>query len=64
GMRVYNSAGEFIKNLAPGTDPQGLSHSFLWDGTNYLNQPCADGIYILYYLQPRQVSETKVLLLR
>ena len=64
GLKIYNSAGEFIDDLDPGTNPTGLSHSFSWDGSNYLKQKCASGIYIIYYLQPRKVSEAKILLLR
>jgi hypothetical protein len=65
GMKIYNSAGEFIVDLAHSNyDPTQLSHSFSWDGTNYLGQKCASGIYLIYYLQPRQVSEAKILLLR
>ncbi|HET9870455.1 MAG TPA: FlgD immunoglobulin-like domain containing protein, partial [bacterium] len=63
-MKVYNSVGEFIKDLDPGTNPSGQDHWFTWDGTNYLGQKCASGIYVIYYLQPLGVKEAKILLLR
>jgi hypothetical protein len=65
GLKIYNSAGEFIDNLTDqGTDPNGVAHSYLWDGTNYLHQKCAGGIYIIYAVEPLRIRESKILLLR
>ena len=65
GLKIYNSAGEFINNLNDdGTDPNGVAHAYLWDGTNYLHQKCASGIYIIYAIEPLRIREAKILLLR
>lgn len=63
-MKIYNSNGEFIKDLGQGVSSGVNSYSFSWAGTNYLNQPCASGIYIIYFLQPLGVKEAKILLIR
>jgi len=63
-MKIYNSAGEFINDLYPGTPPTGQSHYFLWDGLDKVGSPCASGIYIIYYVEPLKAREAKILLLR
>jgi hypothetical protein len=63
-MKIYNSTGEFIRDLDPGDNPGALENTFHWDGTNYLNQKCASGIYIIYFLEPLAVKEAKILLIR
>jgi hypothetical protein len=56
-LKVYNTAGEFIRDLsADYHDPTYLNnpimHPYFWNGTNYGNNPCASGIYILYLVEP------------
>jgi len=63
-MKIYNSAGEFINDLGPGTPPNGTSHSYLWNGTGAVGQACASGVYIIYYVEPYKVHEAKIILLR
>ena len=62
-MKIYNSAGEFIKNLS-GNPVAGDTHSFSWDGTDTVGSPCASGLYIIYYLEPLHVHEARIVLLR
>jgi hypothetical protein len=63
-VRIFNSAGEFIKDLGEGTPPTGPLHSFSWNGTNSNQQPCASGLYVIYCLRPGATNEAKILLLR
>jgi flagellar hook assembly protein FlgD len=65
-MKIYNSTGEFIKNLAPPviSASNGQDLWFTWDGTNSLGQKCASGIYVIYYQSPLTAKEAKILLLR
>jgi hypothetical protein len=63
-LKVYNSAGEFIKQLnQQGQSPPTID-SYNWDGTNMYGDKVADGIYILYLIEPFAAREAKVLLLR
>jgi flagellar hook assembly protein FlgD len=63
-LKIYNSAGEFIKQLnKPGQSPPTVD-SYSWDGTNMDGQKAADGIYIIYLLEPMASREAKVILLR
>ncbi len=66
-LKIYNSAGEFITLLKPLTNNQGLpvwDSWYNWDGTNMYGQKAADGVYIIYLLEPFAAKEAKVLLLR
>ena len=63
-LKIYNSAGEFIVDLGARNPSDGTSHSYLWNGQNYLNQNCASGVYIIYEVEPAKVREAKVVLLR
>jgi len=63
-LKVYNSAGEFIKQLnQQGQSPPTID-SYNWDGTNMFGDKVADGIYILYLVEPFAAREAKVLVLR
>lgn len=64
GVRVYNSAGEFVKDLGEGSPPSGQVRSYFWDGRNTSGGNCASGIYVLYALRPERTDEAKILLLR
>lgn len=44
-LKVYNVLGQEIKTIFDGTREAG-KHYFRWDGTNYLNQHVAAGIYL------------------
>jgi len=44
-LKVYNVLGQEIKTIFNGTRDTG-KHYFRWDGTNYLNQQVAAGIYL------------------
>ncbi len=51
-LRIYNSAGEFIKNMDLNTKTTPISKAYSWDGTNYNGDKCASGVYILYLIEP------------
>jgi hypothetical protein len=63
-LRVYNSAGEYIKTI----DSQQLSvpliASYFWDGTNRYGNPCASGVYILYLIEPFGTRTKRIVLIR
>ena len=44
-LKVYDVLGQEIRTIFNGTKETG-KHYFKWDGTNYLNQQVAAGIYL------------------
>ncbi len=65
-LKIYNTAGEFIKALVPNqTANQPITYAGPpWNGTNYANNPCASGIYLIYLVEPLDHKMKKVLLVR
>lgn len=63
-LRIFNSAGEYIRTLADETLTQPLSASYAWDGTNRYGDPCASGVYILCVQEPYSEKIRRVILLR
>jgi hypothetical protein len=64
-LRVYNTAGELIKTLAPPQNITGpVSAPYSWDGTNGSNEACASGVYILYLIEPLGQKQKKIILVR
>ncbi|HEY5039931.1 MAG TPA: hypothetical protein VIJ93_12745, partial [bacterium] len=64
-LSIYNSAGEFIKNLVP---PQqvngGFVNHYIWDGTNRYSEKCASGVYLIYCRKPTGLKLARVILIR
>ena len=44
-LKVYNVLGQEVRTIFNGTKESG-KHYFRWDGTNYLNQQVAAGVYL------------------
>jgi len=69
-LKVYNSAGEFIRDLSKdANNPTYLTsrlppQSYHWYGTNYANNPCASGVYIFYLIEPYGQKIKKIILLK
>jgi hypothetical protein len=63
-LKVYNSAGEFIKLLGTENLQNPIARSFSWDGTNMNQEPCASGIYLICLDEPYSRKVKKVLLIR
>lgn len=61
---IYNTAGEHVKTLADGQLSGPVSESYLWDGTNKYNAPCASGVYILYLVEPFSQKMKRVVLIK
>jgi hypothetical protein len=63
-LRIYNTAGEYIRAL----DEQYLSgiyeKSYLWDGKNAHRDKCASGVYLIRLSIPSYIRYKKVLLIR
>jgi len=68
-LKVYNSAGEFIRDLSgekhiysspitPEDNP------FSWDGKNMDGDLCASGVYILYLTEPYDRKFKRLILIR
>jgi len=54
-LKVYNILGQEIKTIFDGTRETGR-HYFRWDGTNYLNQQVAAGIYLFRMITDKGYS--------
>lgn len=61
---VYNSAGEFIKNLNTGYVNTPIQQSFHWDGTNNAGAKVASGVYLFYLIEPSDRKLKRMLLIR
>jgi hypothetical protein len=67
-LRVYNSAGEFIRDLSkdygdPSVLAAPVTHSYFWDGTDYGNNQCVSGVYLFYLIEPFDRHLKKVVLI-
>ena len=63
-LRVYNSAGEHIRTLDDHYLNAPVSQYYSWDGTNKYGDACANGVYILYLVEPYGAKLKRVLLVR
>ena len=63
-LKIYNSAGEYIKSLDDGNMVGPLDRSYTWDGTNRSGEPCASGMYIIYWTHPYGAQMARILLIR
>ncbi len=61
---IYNTAGEHVKTLADRQLSAPVSESYLWDGTNKYNAPCASGVYILYLVEPFSQKMKRIVLIK
>ncbi len=62
-VKIYNSAGEFIRTLRDNKTQSTGTDMVYWDGKNFLGDIVASGIYIIYVTEPIMVHETKILVL-
>jgi hypothetical protein len=69
-LKVYNTAGEFIKDLGADANPPAptflkgsINQSFFWKGNNYGGNACVSGVYILNLIEPFDRKRRKVLLI-
>jgi len=63
-LRVYNSAGEYIRTLDERELNAPLVADYLWDGKNRNGDDCASGVYLFYVIEPYSQKTRKVLLVR
>jgi len=61
---VYNSAGEFIKDLNTTYTTIPIQQSFKWDGTNNAGAKVASGVYLFYLIEPSDRKLKRMLLIR
>jgi hypothetical protein len=63
-IKIYNSAGEFVKELWNSRVQDALDREILWDGKNMHGAPVASGIYVIYYTSRYQTKSARLLVLR
>jgi large repetitive protein len=64
-MKVYNSAGEFIKSLTlPSPLPPAGPVTLTWDGTNQAGDACASGVYLFEYMTSLHAKLRRVILIK
>ena len=66
-IHIYNSAGQLVRRLSPGTLPAGdysaQSQAIYWDGRNDAGESVSSGIY-LYTIHAGDFSATRKMLIR
>jgi hypothetical protein len=63
-LKVYNSAGELVKDLRDGRGTEGLYDSATWDGRNEKGARVASGVYLIAYTNSNRVRYAKLVVLR
>jgi hypothetical protein len=63
-LAVYNTAGECVKVLDKRELTEPFQYSYLWDGRNQYDEPCASGMYIFYLTEPFGSKLARILLIR
>jgi hypothetical protein len=63
-IKIYNSAGEFVKELWNSRVQDGLYREIPWDGKNMHGAPVASGLYVIYYTSRYQTRLARLLVLR
>jgi hypothetical protein len=64
-LRIYNSAGEFIRDLSNEKNifNTPVDSPFFWDGKNWGGNLCASGVYVLYLIEPYDRKYKRLILL-
>ena len=63
-LRIYNTAGEHIRDLDKRSMSSPVSQAYEWDGTNKNGDACASGVYILYLVEPYSRKVKRMILIR
>ncbi|HJT25515.1 MAG TPA: hypothetical protein VJ873_13155 [bacterium] len=63
-LEIYNSAGEHVKTLLSETLTGPLEQTVVWDGKNKYGEPCASGVYVIFYREPFTLRKKRILLVR
>ncbi|HEY5039226.1 MAG TPA: FlgD immunoglobulin-like domain containing protein, partial [bacterium] len=61
-LTVFNSAGELVKELDSRQLNGPFTQSYTWDGTNKYGEKCADGVYVIYLMEPFSQKMKRLLL--
>jgi flagellar hook assembly protein FlgD len=62
-LRIYNSAGEMVRELKNMQSKWPVVDDVPWDGTNANNEKVASGVYVVYFESSRYVRVMKVIVL-
>ena len=63
-LKIYNSAGEFVRVLDDRQITEPFQHTYLWDGRNRYGEMCGSGVYLIRLIEPYGVRTARVLLVR
>jgi hypothetical protein len=63
-IKIYNSGGEFVRELWDNPVQDGLYRELSWDGKNMHGEKVASGVYIIYYTNRYQTRAARLLILR
>jgi flagellar hook assembly protein FlgD len=61
-LRIYNSAGELVRNLDHRTLTGPYQNDYSWNGKNDAGSYCASGVYVIYLIEPVKRRIARVLL--
>ena len=63
-LRIYNTAGEYIKSLDTKNLTGPINKAYTWDGTNWKGDNCASGVYFFHLMEPYSRKVKRILLVR
>jgi flagellar hook assembly protein FlgD len=63
-LKIYNSAGELIRELFNSFISPGAQYQSTWDGKNKSGEPVASGVYLIHLTLPDSTRLAKVAVIR
>jgi flagellar hook assembly protein FlgD len=63
-VKIYNSAGELVRELWNTPVQTFLERDFSWDGKNMNGAFVASGVYVIYYTNRYQTKSARILVLK
>jgi hypothetical protein len=62
-IKIYNSAGEFVRELWNNSLQDGLYRELPWDGKNMHGEKVGNGVYIIFFTNRYQTQMAKILVI-
>jgi flagellar hook assembly protein FlgD len=63
-VKIYNSAGELVRELWNGSIQTTSKNDFGWDGKNKNGENVASGVYIIFYSDHYQTQRARLLVVQ